>query len=152
MTWTYDPTTIASVQKDQVRYLIGDTDPNDWLLADEEITWVLNNERGVYYAAARCCQNIAALFGRKSSTSIGSLKVAAEKKYEHYLELYTVLRMQATFGDASPAAPAISIGSKELAEEDTDRVQPKFGRDIQDNPNRGAADPLKSRSPWSSWP
>lgn len=152
MTWTYDLTTIATAPVAQVRLLVGDTDSNDELLQDEEITYVIGIERGTYYAAARCCEIIASLYGRKVTTAVGDLKVSAEKKYEHYIELSAMLRRRAALGDAQPQAPAISISQKDTNRGDTDLVVPAFGRDTQRNPNIGPMDPLRSRSPWSTWP
>ena len=40
MTWTYDNTALATSDKDAVRLIIGDTDTNAQLLANEEITWI----------------------------------------------------------------------------------------------------------------
>lgn len=152
MTWSYDVATISSSTTVQVRFIIGDTDQADQLLQDEEIAFALTEYPNINYAAARCCEAIAALFARKVTTQVGSLKVMAEKKYEHYLELAESLRKRAAISDALPHAPAVSMSDKQATENDTDRVLPAFTGTTNNNPNVGPMDPLFSRAPWSTWP
>ena len=42
MTWTYDATLLAESEKDQIRLRISDTNVDDQVLADEEITYFIN--------------------------------------------------------------------------------------------------------------
>lgn len=68
MTWTYvlPPTT----PKDQVRLLVQDTDAQDPLLQDEEITTFLTWYPNVYRAASRCADTIARQFARQAKLNI----------------------------------------------------------------------------------
>jgi hypothetical protein len=144
MTWSYSPSDIATSVRDQVRFLIGDVNEADELLQDEEIDFILTQTSGAYYAAARCCQAIAAGFGREVSVKVGHLALANEKKYEHYLELADTLRAQASIGNASPVMVADSVNAKRAAELDPDRVQPAFRRDLGSNPLVSSVDPSLS--------
>mgnify|MGYP003118570883 CR=1 FL=1 len=74
MTWTYsgDPDSTAL---DAIRFLIGDTDTNDQLLSNEEISWVNSEASGsstattaLYDAAMRCCLTIASKLAREADT------------------------------------------------------------------------------------
>lgn len=150
MTWTYNPAALSANTKDQVRLLVGDTEVNDPLLQDEEITYILTLESGVQYAASRACETIAALFGRKVTTAVGDLKVSQEKKYEHYLELAADLRRRAAMNDMMPYAGGISIADKQNQELDTDRQSPAFTRNDGRNPQTGVRPPLTGA--WPQYP
>lgn len=58
-TWSYsgDPN---SSDLDKIRFLIGDTDPQSQRLNNAEITEALQDEPRVEFAAANCCESIAA--------------------------------------------------------------------------------------------
>jgi len=79
MTWTYsaDPT---SSPKDAVRWLVGDTNPDNPLVQDEEITWNLTEMNyEVYRTAANTAQNIASTFtglAQSTSKSVGGLSLS----------------------------------------------------------------------------
>lgn len=139
MTFTYDVSTISTNQTAQVRLLVGDTDANEQLMQDEEIAYIVSIERGTYYAAARTAEAIAALFARRVTTMVGDLRVLAEKKYEHYLELAAQMRTTAALGDAAPVMWAGSQTTKDASEADTDRVQPYFTREFGMFPGSSAA-------------
>jgi hypothetical protein len=117
--WTYsgDPNTSA---KDEVRFLVGDTDSTDQLVQDEEIGYVLSVHAAVvgsinYQAAAEVADAIAAKFARKRDRSIGALSDQAEQQYQHYVELAARLRTLAATGGlaegvAVPGIPILSGG------------------------------------------
>ena len=79
MTWTYtaDP---SSSQKDAVRYFIGDVNPDDPLVQDEEIYFNLQEVNGeIYRAASNTCYNLAAKFtgeAQSTSKSVGGLSLS----------------------------------------------------------------------------
>lgn len=149
MTWNYTPVVSTT---DEVRLLVGDTESLDPLMQDEEIAYIISSESSVLYAAARCCEVIAALFGRRVTTTVGSLRIMAEKKYEHYLELGQTLRRRAAIGNCTPLMPAQSISEKITQEDDTDRLPPFFSRSTAKNPLAAPSNPRTDRSPYTSWP
>lgn len=73
MTWTY--TGPASGTKDQVRFVIGDTDSARPLLTDEEIAFCLTQASdSVNAAAVSCAKAILAKYAaRPSSESVGDV-------------------------------------------------------------------------------
>lgn len=99
MTWTYsaDPT---SSNKDAVRWLIGDTNPEDQLLQDEEIAFNLTEvSDDVYRASANCAQNLAARFtgeAQSTSKSVGGLSISKSlgDRAARYRELSKSLLMR----------------------------------------------------------
>jgi len=79
MGWTYsaDPTSSA---KDAVRFMIGDIDPNNPLVQDEEITFNLQEVNfNLYRAASNTCYNLAAQFTGMAQTvskTVGGLTLS----------------------------------------------------------------------------
>lgn len=153
-TYTYNAAVLATSDKDVVRMLIGDTDDLEWLMADEEIDYILTLEPVTLYAAARCCDQIATKFGRMVDTRIGSLSLSASQKSKRYTELAATLRHQGARDGATPIVPAISIADKMAAEIDEDRVPPKFTREMMRN--RYARPPqnpaTEQQSAWTYYP
>lgn len=143
MTWTYAPDFTTS--RDKIRLEIGDTDTTDQLLSDEEIAYFagkysVSTESGLLLAAARCCEAIAAELARRVdiSRSLGGEKIdkKAHQAYEHYQTLTTTLREKAVaVAGVSPFAGGISRDSKDTYEEDSDRVEPAFTRELHEGPN-----------------
>ncbi len=86
MTWTYsgDP---ASNNRDQIRFLIGDTDTNDQLLNDAEIAYELaENSSGIYRTAAAALRAVIAR-GRFVDKSVDGLSVSASQRAAQANEL-----------------------------------------------------------------
>lgn len=80
MTWEYsgDPTTSA---KDEVRFLLGDTDADNQLLSDEEIAFLVlqyPDQTGLYAnyrAAASGAYILSARYTKSMRKSVGSLSI-----------------------------------------------------------------------------
>lgn len=124
----------------QVRLLVGDTDPNEPLMQDEEILWELANENNSLYRGAwRIALDIAAEFSRRADTAIGyrSLQLKASQKAAQYTRLATILHTRATNANTTVYAGGITYSDKEIPEEDPDRVQPAFTRTMQLYPGSG---------------
>ena len=135
MTWTYSSP--ASGDRDKVRTYIGDTDTNDQLLSDEQITYALEEEASIRAAAALAAEWIAALFSRKADKSVGDLSIAYTRRAEQYMALAARLRSRSA-RVVLPYFGGISQTAKDTREADTDRVKPAFTVDMLDNPNAGA--------------
>lgn len=129
MTWTYggDP---SANDRDNIRFLVGDTDTNDQQVTDEEIAAVLTEQATALYAAARVSEAIAAKYARKVDTSnTGGLRVGLSKLYDHYMALAKELRSRA--GREAALGATISVGgssvdANEDLDTDTDLTQPSF--------------------------
>jgi len=138
MTWSYDNTVLATSSKDAVRLIIGDTDSNDQLLADEEINYYITKQGTVVRAASESARAVAAKYARLMSRSIGGLQADFSAKYRQYLELANDL---ARNEEVDPVAPYLSGWLKSQHDtrmQDTDRI-PIFGRKgVTDNPRYSA--------------
>ena len=133
MTWSYsfDP---ASSNKDIVRYLTGDTCFEAQQTTDEEIAWVLTEEPNVYFAAARVCRTISAMYARRANKSVGDLRIEYTSIRDQYDTLAKDLEARGATRGASIYVGGISKADKEAVEEDDDRVEPAFERDMHDAP------------------
>lgn len=140
MSWSYEPN---ASDKDRVRMLVGDTNPDQKQLHNEEIAWFLSENSNVYVAASEAAKAIAALYGRDVDKQVGDLKISASQRQKHYLDLAKQLKMRATLS-VSPYAGGISRSDKDSVADNTDRVRPSFERGQFDYP--GVSDPRSSTS------
>ena len=131
MAWTYsgDP---SSSDRDRVRFLIGDTDSGEQLLADAEIDYLLTEEPAPRLAAARACDSIVAKWSRQVDTGMLSLNVSASQRIDNYRKLAAKLRAEHYRG-IKPRFLGQSIGTKESLASDTDVPQPDFTIGMHDN-------------------
>lgn len=97
MTWTYsgDPSSSA---KDEVRFLVGDTDSTVQEASDEEVAYILTmhgdpgSTYGNYAAASVLAQAIASKYAKKADKSVGGLSIQYRAKFENYMALAERLR------------------------------------------------------------
>jgi hypothetical protein len=112
---------------DKVRLEIGDTDSTAQLLADDEINYLITQERNLWSASARCCEVISRNFLRKADVRIGrggttlTYSVAAKQ----YAEMATAFRKRAN-GMNAPWSGGRSIDDKNTLASDDSLVQPLF--------------------------
>jgi len=132
MVWSYsgDP---AANPKDAVRFYLGDTDPDDPQLQDEEILFLVQKFAGnVYLAAADAARGLAGKYSPRADKAVGDLRLSFSQQAQHYWEL--AKRLQTEAGKrAVPYAGGISKSDKKTQEEDTDRVRPAFKRGMMRN-------------------
>jgi len=100
MTWSYDSS--LATDKDKVRFYIGDTDTNDQLLQDEEISFLLAEVSNVLLAAAHAAKAIAAKFSRQADKAIGDLRISLSQKARTYMTLAADLEKRALTSSAYP--------------------------------------------------
>ena len=95
MTWNYggDP---SANDRDNVRFMVGDTNSTYPQLTDEEIAAALLQQSTVELAAAICAESIAAMMARRvDTTNTASLAVMNSMLYKHYISLSNRLRSRA---------------------------------------------------------
>ena len=133
-TWSYTGNPGARAI-DAIRFLIGDTDSNDQLLSDEEISWINAEASGtptglnaIYDAAYRACLAVAASLSRLADKSIGDLSVQLSQKAAGYRATATEMKTLAFRKGLvpTPYAGGISISDKDIDDEDSDSVRPYF--------------------------
>lgn len=91
---SYDPG--LPNNKDKVRHLIGDTDPDQEFLEDTEIQFHLDQEGTVRRAAAQCARAIAARLAADTDYRFSTLWSDASQAYKHFMDLARVLDQQNT--------------------------------------------------------
>lgn len=133
MTWSYNPSVLASSAKDAVRLLVGDVLSTDPQIQDEEIVYFVNLRGSLYGAAAECARAMAAKFSRSVDQQAGTSKTF----YSQLAKAYTLKSIEfdmkaALFGAAMPYAGGISLTDKQTQDLNSDRVQPSFTIGIMD--------------------
>ena len=132
MTWTYNNKP-ATINRDAVRFLVGDKDFDSQLVTDEEITFALGEEGGIYLAASLIAKGIAAKFAQLVDRNIGDLKISYSQRQKHFKDLATDLELRGNVSGGQVYAGAMSVSEKDTVELDTDRVAPAFKRGMHDN-------------------
>lgn len=140
MTFTYtnDP---ASSPVDAVRFLVGDMEPDEALLQDEEISWIITqweDKNSIYYAASMAAEAIAAKFAREVTVSSDSQTVGTSELQQKYLELAVRLREQhkMLLTGGIPDVGGISSGEQP----DPTVTSPAFGTGMHDYGEAGQQD------------
>jgi len=142
MAWTYDPTTLGTVDADErlnsVRLLAGDTDITDPQLQNEEIEFSLTQTgNNVYASAAWVARAISSKYSRLVDTDLdGILTSKYSTLAKQYMALAGKLDVQGkTAGSViGIRAGGVSITSVKAVRQDTDRIDPTFRRDRFKNP------------------
>jgi hypothetical protein len=137
MSWTFDFSRLDTNPVSQIRLEIGDTDPRDPKLQDEEITWALSQERNLWAAAARCCELIARVRLSKADIRLGrSMQVQYSRTAQQYFEMAKSLRAKA-MGTVVPYAGGVNVADKLSIMGNDALVAPAFTRTMQENPWTG---------------
>lgn len=141
MTFSYsgDP---ASSDKDEVRFLTGDTDDTRPLLSDEEIGFIVDKWAPLYGSntlnAAVCCEIIAGHFAREVTVSADGVSVGTSELQGKFEMLATSLRDQYKQEQAM-ASPTFS-GALFDQEWDASIKPLRFGIGFMDNFRAGRQD------------
>lgn len=128
MTWSYD--VALTQEKDQVRWLVGDTTISDQLVADEEIEWALDQEGGVFAAAALVAETLSNQFARVVDKQVGDLKIKTADRVKNYSQLADRLRRRVLLNTSGLVMSAQSRAEKLEDVLDTDMVPPFFTREM----------------------
>lgn len=125
MSWTYsgDP---ANSTRDEVRFLIGDTDSTaSYTLADEEINYLLTQATSVLLVAALAAENVAGKIGRLArSKSVGDLSLSWGERSAEFRQLAATLRSRATLSAVKPYVGGLSRTEKDAVDAEADRIAP----------------------------
>jgi pyruvate formate-lyase activating enzyme-like uncharacterized protein len=99
MSWTYsgDP---SNSDLDEVRFLIGDTNPDEAQLQDEEIQYLVNlygsGPAGNLVPAIYAIESLIARYARSVDKSVGDLRISHSNRVKQFQDLATRLRQRAT--------------------------------------------------------
>lgn len=136
MTWTYvDPT---SSLRDEVRFRLGDTDPDDPQLTDAEIGFLLTeNGDDTWAAAAAGADQRAAHFARRATDEqLGRRREIYGDRAKAYRELAQRLRSGPSRSGVTAAAPRatnVRLSTRAAAETDADRAPTTFRTGMMSN-------------------
>lgn len=125
MSWTYSGNPSNSA-RDEIRFLVGDTDTTDQQVTDEEIAYAAANEANNQLAAARIARALAAKYSRKADKSVGDLSISYSQMAKSFWDLATKLESSGSISGAAPYAGGISISDKQTVQDNTDRFVPSF--------------------------
>lgn len=153
MAWTYDQTLTEA--KDQVRLLMGDNDPSDHLMQDEEILFLLTqNSDEVYEAAAEALETLASRYARDVSKSADGLSISSSERWRSFQERAKFLRDQAARnrGGGLPYAGGISRAEDDEHLTDSDLKPLHFGTGMHDHYDAYESDVTDtSNDPDTAW-
>jgi hypothetical protein len=161
MSWTYTGQPFPTLgngdsptdqqMRDSVRFLLGDTDPQDQQLQDGEIDGLLNNTQAgssgtgavtpqatfdYYQAAIAGCVALAGRYTRRANKSVGDLSIQSAAIADNYRKLRKDLQSQAARHSVpTPYAGAISIADMEIDQSDDDIPPWDFTIGMDDNPD-----------------
>ena len=139
MTATYtDP---SNSDNDAVRFLVGDTNVSDPKLQDEEIAFAFSQaSNDTYLAAAICARAIGSKFADSLDERFENVQSNGSRISDNYYALATRLEAQSKkFGSRGlgvPVAGGLTRSDIQAADQNTDRVKPKFKQDQFANPPR----------------
>lgn len=121
-------------KKDELRFLIGDTDGDDPILLDGEILFLLGQyNNSPINAAIRACEMIMAKFARMVDETVGQVSISFSQRMKTYETLRSTLQMRLATEDATPYAGGISRSDKLTQDQDADRVRPDFTKHMMEN-------------------
>lgn len=131
MTWSYDPTLATDLAK--VRFEIQDTDTNDQLFSDEEITALLAQGGGTPYltVALNLAKKLLLKYARQVDTTVGRVSESASQRYQAMKEL--VDRLEADQLLVQPLFGGTMNTKNEQLDADTGVVQPWTKRESETN-------------------
>ena len=130
MAFTYD----VSTNLGKTRLEVGDTVQSDGVLpdgsnlTDAEINYYLGVEPSVYAASASVCRMLATRWAREATKSIGDYSASFSDVAKMYSQ--RAIELGRLAGRGAIWAGGISEDRKDVVEDDTDRVEPAFTRDL----------------------
>jgi hypothetical protein len=133
MSFTYN--NMLETPLDEVRFRVGDTNPNDPQLQDEEIQILLAESANSPRAAAiKAVLALKARYARHVDKWVGDLKILASQRYKQYAELYEDLSSSSDPAlSGIPNAGGVYALEKSAARENRALVQGSFRIGIHDN-------------------
>ena len=131
MSWSYSGNPLSS-PKDEVRFLIGDTNSAAPEIQDEEINYVLTLTYGTvtaqwpatgnYLPAARCVDSILGKYATLTDKAVGDLHISYGQRLKNFQALSTKLRSRAALAGVPVYAGGTSLSEKIALASNPDRV------------------------------
>lgn len=102
MSWSYSGDPLNS-RLDRIRALIGDTNPQEPLIDDEILLWLMDQSQNDYKVASEACSIIATKFSREADMEVGDLALKLSQIAQAY--------RQAALEFATKASSFLDVGS-----------------------------------------
>lgn len=137
-TYSYDPADLGTDAVTRVRFLLGDVGPADWLLANEEIQYLLTSLASEIEAAIQAALNIAARYSRLADQTTGRISIRYSQLTKQYQEVAERLRKHGdgTGGGASGLfVGGITFTQQQANDSNSDLRQGQFGVGQFDDPS-----------------
>lgn len=139
-TYSGDP---SSSPLDEVRFLVGDTNPNAFDLSDPEINYTFGLVYGLvnpvipangnYLPAAYCADSIAAKYKKAADKAVGDLHISYSQMAKQFAEIAVQLRRRATIAGVPTYFGGLSRAAKLAQYKDSDLLGTAITIDGQDN-------------------
>lgn len=136
-TYSGDPSTST---RNEVRFLINDTNANDVLFSDEELDYLIDEwGSNVYEISRACCETLVSRFSRladSTSKSVGDISLsesytAKSQQYQDLAKSFFNRRLR----KAPPTLFANAESLKSTNDREIDDYNTDFFAGIHDNPN-----------------
>ena len=101
MSWTFTGDPLNS-RLDRIRALIGDTNPDEPLIDDEILLWLMDQSPNDYRVASEACHIIATKFAREADLEVGDLAL----RFSQIAQAYR----QAALEFAAKASSFLDVG------------------------------------------
>lgn len=131
MAWSYSGNPGSSL-KDEVRFLLQDTDDCEQLMSDGEIEYLLASEGSALKGAIRGIEILMTKYATWTDEKVGQVSVSFSQRVENLGKVLEQLRRRLGLRGAVPYAGGISVADKQSQEADGDRVSPSFTRHMHD--------------------
>lgn len=147
MTWTFDLNRIGEDSIEGIRYgirsMVGDTDPDDELIQDEEIDWIVRRwlplQGSIEFCGAMVADSIANKFAREASYSADGVSIGLSQIADQFRALSSNLREQHKEIMSMGAVPDFG-GALRGEQMDPSLRNFSFGTQMHDNHNAGQQD------------
>jgi hypothetical protein len=131
-----------AVDTDLVRLLVGDADPDNQMLTDDQVALVTAQFSSSTLAAAAVADALAGKFSRSVTFSVEGLSIQNSQKAANFRALAQRLRANAVLTDDGALGASvlgISKSQMETVDEDTDRNPSRFKVGMSDFPGTQVA-------------
>ena len=126
-----------AVDTDLVRLLVGDADPDNQLLTDDQVASLTAQYSSNSLAAAACADALAAKFSRSVTFSVEGLSIQNSQKAANYRALAQRLRSNAILTDDGALGASVlgtSRSEMDAVDDNPDRTPSRFKTGMMDFP------------------
>ena len=131
-----------AVDTDLVRLLVGDTDPDNQLFTDDQVTALTASYSSASLAAAAVADALAGKFSRSVTFSVSGLTIQNSQKSANYRLLAQRLRANAILTDDGALGASVLGTSKsemDAVDDNLDRAPSRFKVGMSDYPGTHVA-------------